>query len=101
MLELSAQQNRIGTLSGLSQCRRLRKLNLSFNRITKVEGLSTLHALEFLELGKNQIRNCEMLVSDQNKLCALTELYLYMNFVEKLPPAISFQSLRVLNVNRN
>ena len=86
-------------IQNLSQCTRLRKLNLSFNRIAKIEGLSNLLCLETLELGKNQIRNCDLLSQSKN-FPLLQELYLYMNYISKIP-LLSMPSLRILNVNRN
>lgn len=75
-------------------------MNLSFNKIVKIEGLTSLILLEFLELGKNEICNAEMLLNPQNHFCLLTELYLYINKIRKLP-TLAFPNLRILNLNRN
>lgn len=100
LTELILAQNRITGIEGLSQCTRLQRLNLSFNKITKIEGLTSLVLLEFLELGKNEIANADLLLNPQNHFCLLTELYLYINKIRKLP-TLSFPSLKILNLNRN
>jgi Leucine-rich repeat (LRR) protein len=41
-----------------------------------------------------------MLTTPSNKFSLLTELYLYMNYIEKMP-ILQLASLRVLNLNRN
>jgi len=56
--------------------------------------------LEVLELGKNQISNVDLLHGN-NQFPMLTELYLYINQIKRLPPNISFPQLKILNLNRN
>jgi Leucine-rich repeat (LRR) protein len=41
-----------------------------------------------------------MLANPQNSFCLLTELYLYINKIRKLPH-LAFPNLRILNLNRN
>jgi internalin A len=95
------QNNKLVSIEGLSTLAKLRKLDLSFNQIRKLEGISNLLLLEFLELGKNQIADVEALVSPNNRLVFLTELYLYMNNIKSMPRGLSFPQLRLLNLNRN
>ena len=93
-------QNRVAQIEGVSTLTKLRKLNLSFNKIQKLEGLSTLTTLEVLELGKNQISNVDLL-QGTNQFPMLTELYLYINQIKRLPTNLSFAQLKILNLNRN
>ena len=56
--------------------------------------------LEVLELGKNQISNVDLL-QGTNQFPMLTELYLYINQIKRLPTNLSFAQLKTLNLNRN
>lgn len=51
----SLARNQLVAIQGLSRCRVLQKLDLSFNRIARVEGLGGLTSLRHLDLRANSI----------------------------------------------
>ena len=89
-------------MEGLEKMGKMRRLNLSFNKLTEINEkvLSNMTFLEYLELGKNFISSIDCLPT--HKLLMLQELYLYSNQIQSLPKTtLSFQSLKVFNLNRN
>lgn len=91
-------ENRIGQIEGLTNCKSLRNLYLSNNEITKLEGLDTLSELEIFWICENQIRVLENL----DGLSSLRQFWISGNQIEHIKNSLDkLSSLNDLNLSGN
>jgi len=91
-------ENRIGQIDGLSNCKSLRSLYLSNNEITKLEGLDSLSELEIFWICENQISVLENL----DGLSSLRQFWISGNQIEHIKNSLDkLSSLNDLNLSGN
>jgi protein phosphatase 1 regulatory subunit 7 len=89
--------NVIRDMNPVSFCPNLRELYLANNKLKSISGLSELHCLVKLDLGSNKIRYMEGFEG----LVNLEELWLGKNKIEKIQGIENLKALRRLDVQSN
>ena len=85
----------IKEIKGLSQVKRLKKLDLSHNRLEDISGIEKLTTLKILNLSHNNLKN----LTGIEKLENLEELRLYGNDIQEFKERANLKKLRILDLD--